>query len=168
MSALSTSARALTAVSGFGTECGSLGSATARTASFLPSPRRSRKRKNMRSADSVRDRLRLPTPCARRDARKARTSRAAESIEVRERRQPVQMAGEEAQELGDVAGIGLRRVRRKLALDLEIGKPSLHRPLEVWRGDDHGFSFGCLGQRASPIPTQGGAPLRYYGIELTS
>ena len=36
MSALSTSAVAFGAVSGFGTECGSLGSDTERIASFLP------------------------------------------------------------------------------------------------------------------------------------
>ena len=168
MSALSTSARAFGAVSGFGTECGSFGSATARTASFLPSPRRSRKRKNMRSADNVRDRLRLPTPS--RPARREEGAHVAggESVHLRKRRQPVQMAGEEAQELGEVAGIGLRGVRRELALDLEIGKPSLHRPLRSGAATITASASAALANELPPSRPRAAHPLQYYGIELTS
>ena len=46
-------------------------------------------------------------------------------------RQAVEMAGEEGEELGDVAFIGLGRVGRELALDAEIGEPVPDRLADV-------------------------------------
>ena len=103
----------------------------------------------MRSADSVRDRLRLPTlaPGATR-GRRARRGRRERSLEE------ASAAGSDGRRgssrIGRGRGHRPPRCSPRLALDLKIGKPCLHRPLEVRRGDDHSFSFCCLGQRASP------------------
>ena len=78
-----------------------------------------------------------------------------ERVEMGERRQAVQLRGEEGEELAEVAAIGLGGIDGELALDREISMPRLDRALEIGRGDDHGFgfSFGISGQAAIPHPT---------------
>ena len=63
--------------------------------------------------------------------------------------QAVEMAGEEGEELGDVALIGLRRIGRELALDGEISEPVLDRLADVARPHIT-RRFGFLRQACDP------------------
>ena len=85
---------------------GSFGVRTAASAALRARPRRSRKRKKLRSTDSARAvELRFSASAARR-ARKARKSAGAQRRELGEARHRAEMLGQEIEERGEVEAVG--------------------------------------------------------------
>ncbi len=87
----------------------------------------------MRSADSVRARLRLPTPSLRRDGEEGAHVARLEREELLHVGQAIEMRSEEGEELAEIPLIGLRGLGGELALGADIGEPILDRLAHVRR-----------------------------------
>ncbi len=87
--------------------------------------------------------------------------------DVGERRRSAEMAGEEAQEGGGVAVIGLDGLRAQAPLGGEIGDPAQPRGREVGRGEDEG---GCHVGALMPTacPTKMSGALTFASLEQES
>ena len=75
--------------------------------------------------------------------------------EVGELRRLAEVAGEEAEELVDVAGISLDRIRRQPALLGKVTPPALDRLHQVGPGNDEGrFGRSCFHHAIIPAPVR--------------
>ena len=135
-------ATAFAAESGRGRVFGTLGLRIAEKAEGAPKPSRSRWRVKERKPASWRIRERLCTPAPRRAAMKARDVQRLQPHEVADRRRLAEMDGQEGQELAQIPGVGLDRLRRQPALAGEPRQPRGGLATRVGRAGQDGL--GCV------------------------
>ena len=115
-------------------------------------PRFSQKRAKERSAAICRPSVRAPTPSARRSAMKARTSAAFSEEMAVEAGRFAQMACEEAEELFEVAPVGLERFVGEPPLAAEMADPVERRLPKARRRRDENVPSSCMAlHRRSPV-----------------